>query len=124
MAVSTGSTATTDAPSAQSHQKTYAVVAFGAGATAIVVGSVTGLIAIGKHGTLVSECPDGKCRGPTESTLDGYRSMATVSTIAFVMGGVAAAAGGALWLTAPKEMQTGRVEPYVGLGQVGARVRF
>ncbi len=111
------------APRASS-QRTLGFIGLGVGAAGLVVGSVSGLVAMSRHSTLESDCPTGKCRSSDQSTIDGFRTMATVSTVGFVIGGVAAAAGGALLLTAPRPAQSGRVEPYVGIACAGARIRF
>ena len=112
------------APPKSSPQKTFGFIGLGVGAAGLAVGGVAGLIAMSPHSTLESDCHTGKCPASAQSTLDGFRTMATVSTVGFVVGGVAAAAGGALLLTAPRPQQTGRVEPYIGLASVGARVTF
>ena len=107
-----------------SRQKTFGIIGLGVGAAGLAVGGVAGLIAMSRHSTLESDCQSGRCPASAQSTLDGFRTMATVSTVGFIVGGVAAATGGALLLTAPRPAQTGRVEPYIGLAHVGARVTF
>jgi hypothetical protein len=107
-----------------SRQRMYGWIGLGVGAAGLVVGGVAGVVAIGRHGTLESDCPNGKCGPSGQTTIDSFRSMAAISTTGFVIGGLAAAAGGVLLLTAPRPAQTGRVQPYVGLGSVGARVTF
>ena len=108
-----------------SRQKMYGWIGLGVGGAGIVIGGITGLVAMSRHGSLESDCPNGKCSpAGGQDTIDGFRSMATVSTVSFVVGGIAAAAGGALLLTAPGPAQTGQVRPYVGLGSVGANVTF
>jgi hypothetical protein len=116
--------ASDDAASGASRQRTYGFIGLGVGAAGLVVGGVAGLVAIGRHNTLETECPNGKCQPSGQATIDGFRSMAAVSTVGFIVGGVAAAAGGALILTAPHAKETGRVQPFVGFGTVGARVMF
>jgi hypothetical protein len=108
---------------ASSRQKTFGFIGLGVGAAGLAVGGVAGLIAMSRHSALETDCQSGKCPASAQSTLDGFRTMATVSTVGFIVGGVAAATGGALLLTAPRA-QTGRVEPYIGLAYVGARIRF
>jgi hypothetical protein len=112
------------AASGGSRQRTYGFIGLGVGAAGLVVGGVAGIIAIGRHGTLESDCPNGKCPANGQDTIDGFRSMATVSTVGFVVGALAAAGGGALLLTAPRPAQTGRIEPYIGFASAGARVTF
>ncbi|MBS2012392.1 MAG: hypothetical protein JST00_05875 [Deltaproteobacteria bacterium] len=107
-------------------------VAFGIGAVGLGVGAVTGIIVAGKKSDLDSGClADGRCPPGQRSTLDSANSMATVSTIGFVVGGVGIAAGVVLLVTG-----TGRgssttgspkapgVKPIVGLGYAGVGGSF
>jgi PEGA domain len=110
--------------SGASRQRTFGFIGLGVGAAGLVVGGVAGLVAIGRHNTLESDCPNGKCPPNGQTTIDSFRSMATISTVGFVVGALAAAGGGALLLTAPRPAQTGSVQPFVGFGSVGARVTF
>jgi hypothetical protein len=98
----------------------------GAGVVGLGVGAVTGILAIGKHSTLATECTGGDCSTPAaQSDLSSYHSMGTISTIGFVAGGVLAAGGVVLYFTAPHGQSaapaTGiRITPFVGPGSVGA----
>ncbi len=107
-----------------SKRRTLGWIGLGVGAAGLAVGGVAGLVAIGRHNTLESDCPNGKCSPSSQSTIDGFRTMATVSTVGFIVGAVAAAGGGVLLLTAQRPVQTGHVDAYVGLASVGARVTF
>ena len=95
--------------------------AVGVGGAALIVGAVTGGLAMGKRGELTDACDDeGRCPEDQQSTLDSYRTMGTVSTIGFVAGGVLAAAGTVLLILAPSD----DVQAEVGFGRVGATIRF
>lgn len=125
--------------------KTLAIVALGVGGVGLVVGSITGLMAMGKASDLDGKCPEGKCdasKNPdVQSDIDSYKTLGTVSTIGFVVGVVGVGAGVVLWLTAPKEtamakgsryatvpVQTKRegvkVTPVIGLGSLGLSGTF
>jgi hypothetical protein len=105
----------------RSSQKTLAFVAFGAGGLGLVVGGITGILSIGKHGDLKNACTtNGQCPPDQKDALDSYHAMGTISTIGFVAAGVGAAAGAVLLFTAPKAAARAYVSPYVGLGSVGA----
>ena len=88
--------------------KTPALIAFGVGGAGLLVGAITGIIAIGKHGDLKDKCnSDGNCPNNLQSDVDSYKSMGTISTIGFIVAGVGGATGVVLLLTAsPKESAT------------------
>jgi hypothetical protein len=118
--------------------RTLAIVALGVGGVGVVVGGITGLVALGKHGTLSDECPDGKCTSDKQSDVDSYKTMGTISTVSFIVGGVGLAAGALLWFTSPKKSASrdaGRwatltpakgvsMTPYVGAGSAGVTGTF
>jgi hypothetical protein len=123
-------------PKRGSTNKTLAIVAFGVGGAGLVLGAVTGLLAMGKHGDLEAQCAGSVCPPSAQSDLDSYQTMGTLSTLGFITAGVGAAAGAVLWFTAPK--QTGAaassryatertkptVVPYLGVGAAGVTGRF
>lgn len=82
-------------------QKILAVVAGGIGVVGVGVGSAFGLIAMSKKNDAQKVCPD-LCKDSSGvSQWSDAKSAGNVSTVAFVVGGVALAAGAVLWLTAP-----------------------
>jgi hypothetical protein len=82
--------------------KVPAYIAFGVGGAGLVVGAITGIIAIGKHGDLKDKCGDsGSCPSSAQSDVDSYKSVGTISTVGFIVAGVGVAAGVVLLLTAP-----------------------
>jgi hypothetical protein len=101
-------------------------VAFGVGGAGLIVGAITGGIALGDHSSLASACGGGTCPSSQSSNLSSYHTMGLVSTVGFVVAGVGAAAGVVLLLVSPKSSAapaTGNgvhVEPVVGLGTLGA----
>jgi len=121
-----------------SGQRTAALVAFGVGGVGLVVGAITGLVAMGKASDLDSACPGGTCPSDKQSDVDSYKTMGTLSTVGFIVAGVGGAAGAILWFTAPKEGSASAggsryatvpasrvsVTPYVGLGAAGVTGRF
>jgi hypothetical protein len=92
----------------------YAVA--GVGLVGVGVGAVTGLLAIGKNNDAKRLCPTERCA--SQEGIDANasaRSMGTVSTIGFVAGGVALAAGAVLVFTGgPSKESALRVAPVVG----------
>jgi hypothetical protein len=81
--------------------RTLGWAALGVGVVGLGVGSVFGLTAIGKAETVEQHCVGAVCDRDGRTAADEAKSAATVSTVAFVAGGVALAAGSALLLFAP-----------------------
>jgi hypothetical protein len=81
--------------------KPLTISAFALGGAGLVVGGVTGVMAIRKHNDLSKACP-----GPTCSEKDNtkYETLATTSTIGFVAGGVGVAAGILLLVIKPQSL--------------------
>lgn len=101
----------------------------GVGAAGIIVGGITAGLAAGKHSSLVKQCPDGHCapslQPKLQSDVDGYHTLSAVSSASFIAGGVLAAGGLILALTAPKaKPQAAWVSPVVGLGYAGVEGAF
>ena len=112
-----------------STQKTIGLVALGVGAAGLLVGGITGGMAVSKHGELSESCSDGHCPKGSEpqfgSSIDSYNTLGTLSTIGFIAGGALAATGVVLIFMAPKKMTTqATITPLVGLGFFGAKGSF
>ncbi|MCC6528448.1 MAG: hypothetical protein IT373_37730 [Polyangiaceae bacterium] len=109
-------------------QRIGGFVTLGIGGAALIVGAITGGLAVGKHGELEDGCQDGVCPKALEPTLDDYHMLGTVSTVGFVAGGVLAATGLIVALTAPSAETTGGLAPRVELAlaptHAGLRVDF
>jgi hypothetical protein len=124
--------ATTEASSSGggSGMKTAGFVSLGVGGAGLIEGVITGILALSKHSTLKSECPNGTCSTTTaDSDLSTYHTVGTLSTVGFIVAGVGAAAGVTLILVAPKGAPSApatglRVTPYVGFGAAGAMGTF
>ena len=108
--------------------------AIGVGAAGLVLGAVTGGLAIAKNDELVAAgCKDGVCPASTEGTLKDYDTLKIASGTG-IIGGLALLAGGVLLVAvAPssKPATTGarrpalpRVAPFVGLGGAGVKGVF
>jgi hypothetical protein len=80
------------------------------GGVAALAGGVFGLLAMSTHSTAMKDCDAlNRCSQEGLDKDQTARSQATVSTIGFIAGGVALAAGAAIYFTAPsnKEAQPG-----------------
>jgi hypothetical protein len=117
-----------------SSNKTLAFVAFGVGGVGLLVGGITGAIAMGKKSDLDKACKGSVCGADQQSNVDSYHTMGTLSTVGFIAAGVGAAAGIILLVTAPKDTSTALgpkaeprrawISPYVGPTEIGATGRF
>ena len=93
-------------------------VALAVGGAGLIVGGVTGGLALSKRSDLDDNpaCNDGKCSSSIQPDIDSFRTMRTVSTVGFVAGGVCAGLGVVLLLTSGSSEQKGaRPSPRVGL---------
>jgi len=103
-------------------------VAFGIGGAGLIFGAITGLLAVGDHSTLSTNCPNGTCPPSQSGNLSSYHTMGALSTVGFIVAGVGAAAGVVLLIAQPKADSTGAsppaaglwISPAIGLGSVGA----
>jgi PEGA domain len=117
---------------------TLAYVALGVGGVGLVVGGITGFLALGKKGDLKG-CVDTKCPTSQKDTLDGAKSMATVSTVGFAVGFVGVGVGVVLLLTGNNSSHASlsaskvakrdsfhgvHVEPWVGTQSAGVTGTF
>jgi tetratricopeptide (TPR) repeat protein len=123
------------------------LVAFGVGGLGLGIGAITGAMSLGKVSDIEEQAdcipdPDDSakqiCDPSYQEDADSARTLGTVSTVAFVVGGIGIGAGVILLLTrsgdeAPsvaKRAAPARgwaspsIEPRVGLGSIGVAGRF
>lgn len=82
-------------------RRTLGWVGIGVGAAGLVAGGITGALVLSKRDSLDKTCRDGHCPSSQGSDVDSYNTLRIVSTTAFVVGGVLAAAGVTLVLSQP-----------------------
>jgi hypothetical protein len=107
--------------------RTVGFVTLGVGGAALIGGVVTGLMAKGKEDDATSQCDGKVCPTAAEKDFDSASSLAGVSTVLYIGGGVLAAAGLGLVVfgggsnEAPAAAQAPRLElsPYVGKNGAG-----
>lgn len=89
-------------------QRTIGFVVGGIGVAGLAAGAITGLMAMGKSSDAKAICAtDGPCASrEAVDASESAKTLGLVSTIGFIAGGVALAAGAALVFTAPKEGDT------------------
>lgn len=111
---------------------TTGFVTLGLGGAALVMGVVTGIVAMGAHASLVDVCPDERCPENEQGTLDRYELTHPLATTGFIVGGVLLATGLTLVLVAPDSAEPGttpaptaaEVSLRVGPGSLGLATRF
>ena len=105
-------------------------IALGASAMGLGVGVVTGAMSVAKVSDLRSRCQGDHCAPADRTTADQARTLGTVSTAAFVVGGVAAAAGVLLIVLRPggkAGATTGAIQDLrvsVGIGRADFEFRY
>lgn len=115
--------APTSVPPADASPKknnTLAYVALGVGGAGLLVGTITGLVALSKKSDL--DCQGKACPSSQQDALDSATTMATVSTVSFSVGLVGVGVGVVLLLTGNSASKAGvdgpqlaRREPQRGL---------
>jgi hypothetical protein len=101
--------------------KSLGIAAVGIGVAGLVAGGVTGVLALSKHASLSSGCPNGHCAPGESSQVSLYDTLATVSTVSFVTGAVGLVTGVTLLLTTPKAAP---ITVYAGFLQAGVSGSF
>jgi hypothetical protein len=106
-------------------------IAIGVGGAGLIVGAVTGGLAMGKHSKLEDNCPGGQCPPDQQDNLDSFHTLGTVSTVGFIAGGVLAAAGivlvvvGSLGGSSEEEgADSALLTTEIGPGHINAKLRF
>ena len=75
-------------------------IGFGTAIAGVAAGAITGVLAFGKASTAKTECPNvNDCSPKGTDAVDSGRTLGTISTIGFIVGGVGAAVGvyGLVW---------------------------
>ncbi len=103
-------------------------IGIGVAGAGILVGSITGLMAMSKTSSAKERCEDTRCPPETHDELGSARTMATISTISFGVAAIGAGAAVFGLLTrgpsepAPKSAHIGplrEVRPLIGVGSIG-----
>jgi hypothetical protein len=109
-----------------SGQRVAGIVLAGAGVVGLIVGGVTGGIAMGKESQSKNDCPSTTNCTSANAVQENSdaKTFGNVSTVGFIAGGVLVAAGAVVFFTAPRERAATalRLEPAVGTNEVGLRL--
>jgi hypothetical protein len=113
-------------------RRTIGLVVGGVGIVGLAVGTVFGVLASSSASSSKNECSTATCGGAYSKSVSDYNTAstdATVSTVAFIAGGVGVAAGAILFFTAPSGASSGasgsrwQFSPSVGASGLGLSVR-
>jgi hypothetical protein len=108
-------------------QKKAAFVAGGVGLAGLGTGIVTGVMASSRYSTAELECPSHTCAPGSagDDAIRGFRSLKTISTAGYIVGGLGLAAGVTLFIAAPSNKQgAAALGVYVGGNQAGIAGAF
>jgi hypothetical protein len=119
--------------------KVLMIGGFGLAGAGVIAGSITGILSMSQTNSIKSsgQCSGNDC-GPKENQpISSAKSMATISTVSFIVAGGGAVLGIIGLLTGnssgapsaapekpPAEESTSRIEPWLGLGAAGLRGTF
>ena len=98
--------------------------AFGVGAAGLTFGAVAGGLALGKVTELDGACDERRCDPDRQSDVDQLNQWRNLSTAGFAVGAVGTVAWVVLLQSKHQQEESRVVQPWVGLGSVGATVRF
>ena len=126
-AASPGTPVATDEQQPSHWQRTAGWSALGVGGAALLVGGISGSLALSKQKHLRDEgcLSSGACYEDQREDIDAYDRRARTSYVGFIAGGVLAATGVTLLATAPKQSgKEGALSAWVGPTSVGVSGRF
>jgi hypothetical protein len=115
---------------APSDRRPFTWIAFGTAGGAALVGGAAGIVSWARERSASARCSGNQCPPSTYGDIDAAHTFATVSTISFVVAGVAAAAGAVSLLTATHAAQNPHapagagITVWIGLGVAGVRGGF
>jgi hypothetical protein len=116
------------APPSRSH--TIAILGFSVAGAGIATGAVTGLLAMSKlNAARTGGCVGNECPPSTYPALDSAGTLATVSTVGFIVGGAGAALGViGLFVgghgSSEESPSARQLTPWIGAGSAGVRGTF
>jgi len=107
-----------------------ALIGFGVGAVGLGVGAITGAMSMSKASDIKKSCPGNQCPASEQSDIDSTKTLGTVSTVGFIVGGVGVAAGAVLLLLRSPSGDSqpaaakATVSPWIGIGSCGVNATF
>ena len=117
-----------DDPKGGSTQATLGWATLGLGGAGLVLGGITGGLALSKHASLEESCPTGQCGAGFNDKISSYETLGMLSTVGFIAGGALGAAGIVLLVTAPTTPVGEKASAFVpisfGVGPGSVRATF
>ncbi len=119
--------------------KVLMIGGFGLAGAGVIAGSITGILSMSQTNSIKSsgQCSGTVCGPKENSDISSAKSMATISTVSFIVAGGGAVLGIIGLLTGnssgapsatpekpPADESTSRIEPWLGLGAAGLRGTF
>jgi hypothetical protein len=103
--------------------------ALGAGAAGVTLGTLFGLLAVGRKSALGRACEGSQCPEGQEGNIEGLHANAVASDVSFAVGVLGLGAGAVLLFAFPQSSAPHGdaavvVRPWAGLGDVGVAGRF
>jgi hypothetical protein len=68
-------------------------IGFGVAGAGVIIGTITGSLAMAKYSDVAPRCPDNRCPPDAHGDVDGGKTLGTVATVSFIVGAVGAATG-------------------------------
>ncbi len=114
-----------DRTGSDSSEQTLGWVFLGIGGVGLAVGAISGALVLSERSTLDNSgaCVGRVCANSQHDTLNTFKTARTVSSVGFIVGGLATVSGVTLLLTAPKSQSTA-ISAWVGPVSAGLRGRF
>jgi hypothetical protein len=117
-----------EAPPAGRQWSPWVYAGFGLAGVGVVVGSVSGGLAISKSSSVSGQCEGLRCPTSIDGDLHSGRTLATVSTVSFIAAGVGAVGGVVALLLSPHREKTPQagvlVKPWIGVSSAGVGGAF
>ena len=112
-------------PEKKSGTSPLVYIGVGVCAAGVAVGTITGLMSLGKKSTADSNCPQkDQCNQNGLAAVDAGRTLGWISTVGFIVGGVGAAVGVYGLVAGGSKSESPRAAVYVGPGSAGLRGSF
>ncbi len=110
---------------ARSWQRPAAMISAGVGVAGVATGVIAGLVASGKYSKAEAACPHRMCVDGSAGwdAVQSFRSLRTLSTVGYVVGGVGLAAGVTFFLTAPSARSQSSPSARLWVGSDGVAVK-